>query len=117
MNVQKAMILKLLPVVAAALVGCIAQSGAPEESSSSAEALDVTGAAQPAVQAAPQAKETQRTPVRENSVQKNVLQQVDQDRITGTGPSDPSQDDGDGKEPDPHPWQPHGVQNVAQSSH
>jgi len=108
MKADKRIILKLLPAMTTVLFGCIAQPGAPDDTSSSAEPLTTDQAQQ-----APEQR--QEREVRDLRVQNNVntTHVALPKELTTTaagnpnGGGDPSQDDGDGKEPDPHPWEPH----------
>ncbi len=101
----------LLPALALTIcsVGCIAQSGAPDDQSASThEALSASvGANAPhegAAQLALPEKLQQRTVIEENAL--HQVTPVKETVLVGD-PSAPNQDDGDGTEPDPHPWQPH----------
>jgi hypothetical protein len=100
-------VLKVLPAMAALMLGCIAQAGVPDDpnASSSAQALSTN------VEQAPTTQQGQARTERaiDPAAARNLPNLNGGAGLTAPGvdPGDPSQDDGDGKEPDPHPWQPH----------
>jgi hypothetical protein len=94
-------------LVASALsIGCVAQAGT-DPTGSSGEDLTATGAV--AVDQQEQVASPQARLLRVNRLtQVNQVQPIQQihnmQGLAGTDPGAPVQDDGDGKEPDPHPW-------------
>jgi len=85
-------------------MGCIAQAGTDE--SSQAEGLTADQGAQAVQYEQLPAKQQQhvRTPRVANQVIRTDVPPVELEDVTGVDPGDSVQDDGDGKEPDPHPW-------------
>jgi hypothetical protein len=110
MNAQKTVLLKLLPAMAALLLGCIAQSGAPEDqTSSSSEAL--TGSAEsPAEQQAEQQRVritregVENVPVERQDLEPHGLSSLPKGLAAPTAPGTDSQGGGDGEDPTPVPW-------------
>jgi hypothetical protein len=96
-------------LVASALsIGCVAQAGTDDPTGSSGEDLSATSAVaveQRQEQAlTPQAR-LLRSPRLTQAHQAQPLQQIQNVQgLAGTDPGAPVQDDGDGREPDPHPW-------------
>jgi hypothetical protein len=85
-------------------MGCVAQAGTDD--TSQAEELTANQAVVQQ-QAAPTTKE--RVQLAPQVAGKNVVAPTNKvprqlEGLTGTDPGDNVQDDGDGKEPDPHPW-------------
>jgi hypothetical protein len=110
----------LVSLVPALLLGCIAQTGGPNDTSSSAESLSVgteqQQQAQPSQATARARLGTENTVARDNQNGENALT-APEGLVNTAGGGDPSQDDGDGKEPDPHPWQPHTAAALTRQSH
>jgi len=99
-------VIKVLPILLATTLGCIAQAGDPnggpdEQTGTSAQALGANG--QRAVQ--------QQQRVAPNEPPANMRSQPGtKELISGPGTpngGDPSQDPGDDNEPVPQPWAPH----------
>jgi hypothetical protein len=104
MKADNRILIKLLPALAL-MVGCIAQTGTPDDQSSSSEALS-TGTTQgaPTVQPAGPA-EKERVLVRENALRQG--RPADEGALTAPGYDPGAPVSGDGDDPDPHPWEPH----------
>jgi len=93
-----------LTLVLVASAGCIAQPGDPngtDQTSSSSAALEQNSQA-----SAPGQEQRQNAELR-NQFQKPLLNNKQSITPNGGDPSQNSQDNGDGTEPDPHPWEPH----------
>jgi hypothetical protein len=96
-------------LAAALATGCVAQVGqGNEDPGSSPEQLTAEQPAAAAVAAPAQQKDIQKLQVIQTPDGKLVIgpvQGAEQLRIgPGVDPGAPIQDDGDGREPDPHPW-------------
>ncbi len=95
-------------LVASALsIGCVAQAGTEDPTGSSGQDLTATGvtaADQQQEQLSPQAKLLRMNRVTQVNEVQPIQQVHNLQGLAGTDPGAPVQDDGDGKEPDPHPW-------------
>jgi hypothetical protein len=95
----------VLLLAGALSMGCAMQAGTDE--SSQAEGLTADQGVQVQQQEAPSAK--QRVQLAPQAVGRPVMHTTDLPKtelegLAGTDPGGNVQDDGDGKEPDPHPW-------------
>jgi len=100
-------------------MGCVAQAGTDETSSQAEQGLTLEQQ-QSQVQAAQQqagANVKQRVQLAPRTLTQPVkatqLQELGLEEVTGADPGGTVTDDGDGKEPDPHPWH----VDIARSSH
>jgi hypothetical protein len=95
-------------VVACALAGCLAQTGTDDPSASTEQGLSATTVAteqQPEQPVLPVKAKLVRAPEVAKAAHDAPIQQLEGlQGLTGADPGAPVQDDGDGKEPDPHPW-------------
>jgi hypothetical protein len=105
--------------LAVSTAGCVAQAGTDESSQSQAEGLTVDQE-QPTQQvqqqqAATMKQRVQTAPsmVTHPVVHTTGLPNEQLEGLAGTDPGDTVTDDGDGREPDPHPWH----TNTAAASH
>ena len=99
-------------------MGCVAQAGT-DETSQAEQGLTIEQ--QNPVQTAqkqPGASTKQRVQLAPGAVTQpidsNQLQELGLEEVTGADPGSTVTDDGDGKEPDPHPWH---VDTASRSSH
>ena len=94
--------------VGALTVGCVAQAGTEDVTSTEqglTVAAPITGVAQQEQQQ--QANARERVQLAPRVVKQPVhtgLELEGMQELSGADPGAPVQDDGDGKEPDPHPW-------------
>ena len=96
-------------------VGCVAQAGTDDTSQAEEGLTADQGALVVQQQAAPSMKQrVQRAPQAVTApVEATAIPQVELG-LTGLDPGGNVQDDGDGKEPDPHPWH---VDTAVRTSH
>jgi len=88
-------------------MGCVAQAGTDTESSQAEGLTADEGVQVVQKQEAPTAKQrVQLAPqvLSQPVMRTNELPKTELEGLAGTDPGGNVQDDGDGKEPDPHPW-------------
>ena len=110
---MKSFSLSFILLASALSMGCVAQAGTDD--SSQAEELTADQGTLVQQQAAPTTQQrVQRAPrVVGQAVRTTEIPQVELG-LSGTDPGGNVQDDGDGKEPDPHPWH---VDTATRASH
>ncbi len=94
-------------IVACALAGCLAQAGTEDPSASTEQGLNTTVSAEQQEQqpVLPAKVKLVRAPEVVKAAHDAPIQQLEGlQGLAGADPGAPVQDDGDGKEPDPHPW-------------
>ncbi len=84
-------------------LGCVAQAGTEDPTGSSEQGVSTTVTAEQQ-QAAPRTSLLRTSNPAQVLVVRPVEQLPNLKGLAGTDPSAPVSDDGDGKEPDPHPW-------------
>lgn len=112
MNALKRWTFGGLLLVLASATGCVAQVGQGNEDLGTAPQLLASGQA-PAAPAAQQKADSRELHVLQTPEGTLVVGPQEGAQQLGVGPTidpgDPLQDDGDGREPDPHPWHGHNL--------